>query len=209
VEIMDKWLRGSKPGEIVRPQIHYEVKFGGHAEVSKDERGRYQVRWLPDTEVKGDAYDAAIREEVGAENLLLLGLTVEQARELKLRGYRPRESPKKNFFTGDTRLGRMYALAGGNRNLFRPFLDRSLYEDAFLVQADYQAYVDCQERVCALWRDPRVRGPAKKSSTWRLWVSPRPTAPSVPVWRVKQVKGPSSSNVARTRGARGHQKRLS
>jgi hypothetical protein len=95
VEIMDKWLRGSQPGEIVRRQIHYQVKFGGHAEVSKDERGRYQVRWLPDTEVKGDAYDAAIREEVGAENLLLLGLTVEQARELKLRGYRPRESPKK------------------------------------------------------------------------------------------------------------------
>jgi starch phosphorylase len=48
------------PGEIVRPQIHYEVKFGGHAEVSKDKRERYQVRWLPDTEVKGDAYDAPI-----------------------------------------------------------------------------------------------------------------------------------------------------
>ena len=40
---------------FVRPQIHYDMKFGGHAEVNKDERGRYQVRWLPDTEANGDA----------------------------------------------------------------------------------------------------------------------------------------------------------
>jgi starch phosphorylase len=42
-----------------------------------------------------DSANVAIREEVGAENLLLLGLTVKQARELKLRGCRPGESPKK------------------------------------------------------------------------------------------------------------------
>src|SRR5262249_14283911 len=73
VEIMDKWLRGSNPGEIVRPQIHHEAKFGGHAVVSKDERGRYQVRWLPDTEVKGEAYNAPIPGyRVGTSNIVRL-----------------------------------------------------------------------------------------------------------------------------------------
>src|SRR5262249_36299756 len=37
-----------------------------------------------------------IREEVGAENFFLFGLTVEQVRELRVRGYRPREVADQN-----------------------------------------------------------------------------------------------------------------
>jgi starch phosphorylase len=33
-------------------------------------------------------------------------------------------------------------------------VDNLLGHDPFLVLADYQAYVDCQEQVSALWRDP-------------------------------------------------------
>ena len=60
VELTDKWLRFGNPWEIVRPEIYYQVKFGGHTQASKDEQGRYQVRWLPDMEVKGEAYDTPI-----------------------------------------------------------------------------------------------------------------------------------------------------
>jgi starch phosphorylase len=35
-------------------------------------------------------------------------------------------------------------------------VDDLLWHDPFLVLADYQAYVDCQERVSALWRDPEA-----------------------------------------------------
>jgi glucan phosphorylase len=42
-----------------------------------------------------DSANMAIRKEVGAENLLLSGVTVKQARELKLRGYRPGGPRKK------------------------------------------------------------------------------------------------------------------
>src|SRR5262252_8392742 len=73
VELTDKWLRFGNPWEIVRPEIYYEVKFGGHTEASKDEQGRYQVRWLPDTEVKGEAYDTPILGyRVGTCNTLRL-----------------------------------------------------------------------------------------------------------------------------------------
>src|SRR5262249_20115690 len=83
-----------------------------------------------------DGANVEIREEVGAENFFLFGLTVEQVRELKSRGYRPQEVVEKNAplrevldFIGSG------ALAGGDRNLFRPFLDRLVYDDPFLVLA--------------------------------------------------------------------------
>ena len=45
------------------------------------------------------------------------------------------------------------ALADGDTSLFRPLVDNLLYQDPFLVLADYQAYVDCQEQVSARWCD--------------------------------------------------------
>ena len=44
-------------------------------------------------------------------------------------------------------------LAGGDRELFRPIVDNLLWHDPFMVLADYQDYIDCQDKVSALWRD--------------------------------------------------------
>ncbi|RPI05194.1 MAG: glycogen phosphorylase, partial [Zetaproteobacteria bacterium] len=60
VEVTDKWLRFGNPWEIARPEIAYDVPFGGHTEAWTDEQGRYRVRWVPDTVVKGVAYDTPI-----------------------------------------------------------------------------------------------------------------------------------------------------
>jgi starch phosphorylase len=49
------------------------VKFGGHTTASTDERGRYHVRWIPETQVKGIAYDTPIAGyRVGTCNSLRL-----------------------------------------------------------------------------------------------------------------------------------------
>jgi starch phosphorylase len=60
VEITDKWLRFGNPWEIVRPELAYDVPLGGHTEMGADERGYFRVRWIPDTVVKGVAYDTPI-----------------------------------------------------------------------------------------------------------------------------------------------------
>jgi starch phosphorylase len=60
VEVTDKWLRFQNPWEINRPELVYDVKFGGHTETWKDEQGSYRVRWIPDEVVKGIAYDTPI-----------------------------------------------------------------------------------------------------------------------------------------------------
>jgi glycogen phosphorylase len=148
-----------------------------------------------------------IREEVGVENFFLFGLTVEQVRELKLRGYRPQEVRERNAslreildFIGSG------ALVGGDSNLFRPLLDRLLYEDPFLVLADYQAYADCQEQVSALWRDQRAWTRKAILNTARMgkFSSDRSIRDYCEqVWRVKPVKVPSWSTVGGAREARG------
>jgi starch phosphorylase len=45
---------------VRRPDINYEVKFGGHTEHVHDPEGRLSVRWIPDKIVKGVAYDTAV-----------------------------------------------------------------------------------------------------------------------------------------------------
>jgi starch phosphorylase len=142
-----------------------------------------------------DGANVEIREEVGAENFFLFGLNVEQVWELKSRGYHPREVAEKNDslrevldFIGSG------ALVSGDSGLFRPFLDRLLYDDPFLVLADYQAYADCQEEVSAVWRDQRTwtRKAILNVARMGKFSSDRSIREYCEhVWRVKPVKVPS------------------
>ena len=72
-EVTDKWLRRGNPWEIARPESAFEVMFGGRTESWSDPEGRFRVRWLPDSVVKGIAYDTPILGyRVGTCNLLRL-----------------------------------------------------------------------------------------------------------------------------------------
>jgi starch phosphorylase len=104
-----------------------------------------------------DGANVEIREEVGNENFFLFGLTAEQVQQLKTSGYRPRDYYEQNprlrevldFITSGT-------LAAGDANLFSPLVNDLLSNDPFMVLADYQAYIDAQDRVSELWRNQQA-----------------------------------------------------
>jgi glycogen phosphorylase len=59
-EVTDKWLRLGNPWEIARPELTFNVKIGGHTESHTNELGMNCVRWIPNIEVKGVAYDTPV-----------------------------------------------------------------------------------------------------------------------------------------------------
>ena len=73
VERSDTWLKNGNPWEIVRPKVRFPVSFCGHTEQYQDEHGNLRVRWMPDMQVIGVAYDTPIMGYgVGNVNLLRL-----------------------------------------------------------------------------------------------------------------------------------------
>ncbi len=101
-----------------------------------------------------DGANVEIREEVGAENFFLFGLTAEQVMQLKHSGYNPRHYYDNN---GDLKqaLDQIAggAFSSGDQSLFRPIVDSLLGSDEYMLLADYQSYVDCQEQVSRAYLD--------------------------------------------------------
>ncbi|HSG38714.1 MAG TPA: glycogen/starch/alpha-glucan phosphorylase, partial [Thermoanaerobaculia bacterium] len=101
-----------------------------------------------------DGANVEIRQEVGEENFFLFGLDVAGVDELRSRGYHPR-----SWYQGNPQLKEVIdrIAAGdfspGEPGLFQPLVDQLLDRDDYLLLADYQAYIDCQDRVDAVFRD--------------------------------------------------------
>lgn len=103
-----------------------------------------------------DGANVEIREEVGADNFFLFGLTAEQVDELKARGYRPRDYYEANANLREA-LDQLSSgiFSRGDTNLFRPLVNSLLEHDPYMLLADYQSYVDCQDQVDMAYRDPQ------------------------------------------------------
>lgn len=101
-----------------------------------------------------DGANIEIRDAVGHDNFFLFGLTAEEVVSTKMHGYHPL-----NFYNANTHLQEAIDLirsghfSKGDRNLFKSLTDALLYWDEFMVLADYQSYVDCQEKVALAYRD--------------------------------------------------------
>jgi starch phosphorylase len=103
-----------------------------------------------------DGANVEIREEVGAENFFLFGLTVEQVAALRKRGYDPWE-----YYRNDRRLKAVIdavssgLFSPGEPALFRPVVESLLNGgDPYLVLADFAAYCAAQDEVDKAYRDP-------------------------------------------------------
>jgi starch phosphorylase len=101
-----------------------------------------------------DGANIEIRDEVGAENFFLFGLTAQQVAEKKAAGYSPREVYRSDpilrevidaLWLGD--------FSRGDRGLFQPIIDSLMHRDEYMLFADFASYVACQQGVSAAYLD--------------------------------------------------------
>ncbi len=102
-----------------------------------------------------DGANVEIREAVGWENFFLFGLTVDKVQQLDNSGYIPY-----SFYENNLELRTVMDLlrdgyfSHGDAGLFKPLCDHLLYHDDYFVLADYDAYLQCQEKVDRAWLNP-------------------------------------------------------
>ena len=101
-----------------------------------------------------DGANIEIRDAVGADNFFLFGLTAAEVAAVKAGGYRPRTIYESNPELREAiDLIDAGAFSNGDREVFRPLVESLLVRDDYLPFADYQAYIDCQQRVSEAYRD--------------------------------------------------------
>ncbi|MCU0571119.1 MAG: glycogen/starch/alpha-glucan phosphorylase, partial [Oculatellaceae cyanobacterium Prado106] len=94
-----------------------------------------------------DGANVEIREEVGAENFFLFGLKAHEVMEMKASGYKPMD-----YYNANPELKLVIdQLSSGffspkDRGQFMSIVDSLLYRDEYMLFADFQSYMDCQER---------------------------------------------------------------
>jgi glycogen phosphorylase len=95
-----------------------------------------------------DGANIEIRDAVGAENFFLFGLTTEEVYKRKAEGYNPAAFYDSNAELRET-LDTLAAgrFSRGDTQLFKPLLDSLRQHDPYMLLADYQSYIECQERI--------------------------------------------------------------
>ena len=103
-----------------------------------------------------DGANIEIREEVGADNFFLFGLTTEEVRKVRTDGYKPRDIYNANGELHEAiELLRSGFFSRGDRTLFENLVKSLLERDDFMLLADFTSYIDCQSRVSAAYKDTK------------------------------------------------------
>lgn len=101
-----------------------------------------------------DGANVEIRQLVGDDNFFLFGMTEPEVEALWAKGYKPAD-----FYQADPQLRAAIdliasgAFSGGDRSVFEPVVSNLLYDDRFMVLADYGSYMQAQARVDAAYAD--------------------------------------------------------
>ena len=101
-----------------------------------------------------DGANIEIRDAVGKENFFLFGLTADEVTSVKMQGYDPlRTVESNNELHGVIELLTSGVLSKKDPSLFRPLVDSLIYQDEYMLMADFQAYIECQNQVDRVYRD--------------------------------------------------------
>lgn len=101
-----------------------------------------------------DGANVEIRDCVGEENFFLFGLDADQVEEVKANGYDPyshyQNNPDLKLAIDQINDGYFSHL---NKDTFKALVRSLLYDDQYLVLADYQSYIDAQDKVAETFRN--------------------------------------------------------
>ncbi|MBN1127622.1 MAG: glycogen/starch/alpha-glucan phosphorylase [Chitinispirillaceae bacterium] len=102
-----------------------------------------------------DGANIEMLEQIGAENMFIFGLKAEEIEDHRNRGYNPWD-----FYNRSPLLKRVIDLINSGffspeePHLFRPLTDSLLSGgDRFMVMADFDAYVECQNKVAHIYKN--------------------------------------------------------
>lgn len=101
-----------------------------------------------------DGANVEIREEVGADNFFLFGLTTPEVGQMRANGYAPREHYERHEeLRGSIDMLASGYFSRGDRSLFEPIIGRLLDRDDYMLMADFPSYVAAQDQVAAAYQD--------------------------------------------------------
>jgi glycogen phosphorylase len=139
-----------------------------------------------------DGANVEIMEQVGEENFFLFGLTAKEVDEVKANGYNPRDyynsNPELKLVLDRISSG---VFSHGDCTLFKPIVDNLLNHDPYLLLADYQSYIDCQDRVAEAYLDQKqwTRMSILNSARTGMFSSDRSIREyCTDIWKVEPVK---------------------
>ncbi|MDP9875120.1 glycogen/starch/alpha-glucan phosphorylase [Agrobacterium tumefaciens] len=101
-----------------------------------------------------DGANVEMLEHVGAENIVIFGMTAEEVARARAEGHNPRA-----LIEGSAELSQaLSSIASGvfspdDRSRFSALIDGIYNSDWFMVAADFDAYADAQRKVDAIWSD--------------------------------------------------------
>ena len=139
-----------------------------------------------------DGANIEIREEVGKENIFIFGLRADEVTSLKESGYIPR-----TYYENNKELKRALDVLKSNyfnkkeSGIFDPIYDDLLNNDFYCLLADYQSYIETQEKVNAeflnkdLWTIKSILNVARMGK----FSSDRAIKEYVQqIWKIKPIK---------------------
>jgi starch phosphorylase len=101
-----------------------------------------------------DGANIEIGEEVGDDNIFIFGLKTDEVAHLKSTGYNPRDYYQKSAeLTGVMDLIASGFFSPENPDLFKPLYDSLMNHDEYMLLADFDDYVACQDRVSEAYKD--------------------------------------------------------
>jgi starch phosphorylase len=104
-----------------------------------------------------DGANIEIRNEVGADNIFIFGMTTVEVANLRASGYRPAD-----YYHGNSALSQVIDMVGGGYfspgepDRFKPLVDNLLlHGDHYLLLADYASYIQAQRAVEEAYLQPQ------------------------------------------------------